>query len=141
MSDEAEERDEAREPSAPDAKDSGGVAKPSEKAAKPSGQAAKASEQAGKASEPRSAVLREPELPAAGTPEGDALRRGLALYQVGNYREMRATLTPLTTAKDPAVADAASALLRRIAVDPVQIGFLVGCLLAILAIAFHYLGH
>jgi hypothetical protein len=54
---------------------------------------------------------------------------------------MRATLTPLTTAKDPAVADAASALLRRIAVDPVQIGFLVGCLLAILAIAFHYLGH
>jgi hypothetical protein len=39
------------------------------------------------------------------------------------------------------VADAANALLRRIAVDPVQIGFLVGCLLAILAIAGHYLGH
>ncbi|MBN8616052.1 MAG: hypothetical protein J0L92_36005 [Deltaproteobacteria bacterium] len=62
------------------------------------------------------------------------------LYQLGNYAEMRAILTPLTTGKDPKIADAASALLRRIAVDPVQIGFLVGCLAAILAIAFHYLG-
>jgi hypothetical protein len=85
-------------------------------------------------------VLPEPELPGAGTPEGDALRRALALYQLGNYAEMRSILTPLTTGPDPKVADAALALLRRIAVDPVQIGFLVGCLAAILAIAFHYLG-
>jgi hypothetical protein len=95
---------------------------------------ARASEQ------PRTAVLPEPELPGAGTPEGDQLRRALMLYRLGNYAEMRAILTPLTTGKDPKIADAASALLRRIAVDPVQIGFLVGCLLAILAIAFHYLG-
>jgi hypothetical protein len=124
-----------------DAKDTEEVADGSPGQAKASEPAAKASGGDAKASEPRSAVLREPELPGAGTPQGEALRRGLALYQVGNYREMRVILGPLTTAKDPAVADAASALLKRIAVDPVQIGFLVGCLLAILGIAFHYLGH
>ena len=124
-----------------DAKASGKDAKASGKDAKASGKDAKASHVDGeKETEPRSAVLREPELPAAGTPDGDTLRRGLMLYRVGNYREMRAVLTPLASAKDPAVADAASALLRRIAVDPVQIGFLVGCLLAIVAIALHYLG-
>lgn len=90
---------------------------------------------------PRTARLPEPELPAAGTPEGDALRRARELFYLGDHAGMRALLTPLTTSKDPAVADAASALLRRIAVDPVQIGFLVGCLVAILAVAFHYLGH
>lgn len=127
MSDDAQHTDEA--------------GKPSTKADEPSAKANEPSAKAAKATEPRSAVLREPELPAAGTPEGETLRRGLALYELGNYREMRAILTPLTTAKDPAVADAANALLRRIAVDPVQIGFLVGCLLAILAIAGHYLGH
>ena len=99
-----------------------------------------ASKSAGPPVEARTAVLPEPELPGAGTPEGDALRRALVLYQLGNYAEMRTILTPLTTGKDPKIADAASALLRRIAVDPVQIGFLVGCLAAILAIAFHYLG-
>ncbi len=91
--------------------------------------------------EPRSAVLPEAELPGAGTPDGETLRRALALYHLGNYAEMRALLAPLASAKDPKIADAASALLRRIAVDPVQIGFLVGCLAAIVAIAFHYLGH
>lgn len=146
MSDEPRERatkdgDEAANPSEAAAKPSEAAAKPSGAAAKPSETGAKPSETKPPDAEPRSAVLREPELPAAGTPAGDALRRGLALYQVGNYREMRAVLAPLTTAKDPAVADAASALLKRIAVDPVQIGFLVGCLLAILSIAFHYLGH
>jgi cobalamin biosynthesis Mg chelatase CobN len=145
MSDEAEERapdgdeEKSAKPSGSTAKPSGSTAKPSGSTAKPSAADAKASE--GASAEPRTAVLREPELPAAGTAEGDTLRRGLMLYEVGNYREMRAILTPLTSAKDPAVADAASALLKRIAVDPVQIGFLVGCLLAILSIAFHYLGH
>lgn len=118
----------------------GGSARPpSEEASKSAGPP---SEEAPKvaAEAPRSAVLPEPELPGAGTPEGDQLRRALVLYRLGNYAEMRAILTPLTTGKDPKIADAATALLRRIAVDPVQIGFLVGCLLAILAIAFHYLG-
>ncbi len=92
-------------------------------------------------SEPRSAKLPEPELPAAGTPEGDALRRARALFEIGDNAGMRAILTPLTTSKDPAVADAAATLLRRIAVDPIQIGFLVGCLVAIVAVAVHYLGH
>jgi hypothetical protein len=117
----AERSDDAHEPSGGDHKPSGGDHKPSG------------------GEEPRSAVLREPPLPAAGTPDGEALRRGLALYQLGNYREMRAVLEPLVGSKDPAVADAASALLRRIAVDPVQIGVLVVCLLAITAIAYHYL--
>jgi hypothetical protein len=106
--------------------------------------AARPSQADGKASQaddkPRSAVLPEPELPGAGTPEGQTLRRALALYHLGNYAEMRALLTPLTSAKDPKIADAASGLLRRIAVDPVQIGFLLGCLAAIVAIAMHYLG-
>ena len=153
MSDEAEERapegdeEKVAKPSESTAKPSESTAKPSESTAKPSERATKPSKADAKASdgdanaELRSAVLREPELPAAGTAEGDTLRRGLVLYEVGNYREMRAILTPLTSAKDPAVADAASALLRRIAVDPVQIGFLVGCLLAIVSIAVHYLGH
>ncbi len=87
----------------------------------------------------RSAVLPEPALPGAGTPEGAALERALALYRIGDYRMMREVLTPLTQAKDPAIADAARGLLRRIAVDPIQLGVLVGCLLAILAIAYHYL--
>ncbi len=108
----------------------GGSARPSSEAGAPSPATAEA----------RTAVLPEPELPGAGTPEGDLLRRALVLYRLGNYAEMRAILTPLTTGKDPKIADAATALLRRIAVDPVQIGFLVGCLLAILAIAVHYLG-
>lgn len=104
---------------------------------------AKASDASSKAEAdgPRTARLPEPELPAAGTPDGDALRRARELFYLGDHAGMRTLLTPLTASKDPAVADAASALLRRIAVDPVQIGFLVGCLLAIVAVAFHYLGH
>ena len=141
MSDEARPNDDASQTAEPSGQEAPSGAAPAEQDAKASGKDAKASHVDGeKETEPRSAVLREPELPAAGTPDGDTLRRGLMLYRVGNYREMRAVLTPLASAKDPAVADAASALLRRIAVDPVQIGFLVGCLLAIVAIALHYLG-
>jgi hypothetical protein len=88
---------------------------------------------------PKSAILPEPPLPAEGTPEGDALRRARVLFHLGDYAEVRRLLTPLQASKNTAVADAASELLRRIAVDPVQIGFLVGCLLAILTIAFVYL--
>lgn len=113
------------------------VAKASDEVAKASDEVAKPSVEVAKAP---SARLPEPPLPAAGTPEGAALRRALALYELGDYAGMRALLAPLANAKDPAVADAAAGLLRRIAVDPVQIGFLVGCLAAILAIAFHYLG-
>lgn len=87
----------------------------------------------------RSAVLPEPELPGEGTEDGAALRRGLALYQLGNYAELRAVVEPLTRSKDAAVADAARGLLRRIAIDPIQIGVLVGCLLAIVVIAWHYI--
>ena len=119
-------------------------AKASQAADEASQAAARPSQADGKASQaddkPRSAVLPEPELPGAGTPEGQTLRRALALYHLGNYAEMRALLTPLTSAKDPKIADAASGLLRRIAVDPVQIGFLLGYLAAIVAIAMHYLG-
>lgn len=92
-----------------------------------------------KAEGPKSAILPEPPLPAEGTPEGDTLRRARALFHLGDYAEVRRLLTPLVTSKNSAVADAASELLRRIAVDPVQIGFLIGCLLAILTIAVVYL--
>lgn len=88
---------------------------------------------------PKSAILPEPPLPGEGTPEGDALRRARALFHVGDYAEMRALLTPLLQSKNAPVADAAADLLKRIAVDPVQIAFLVGCLVAILTIAFVYL--
>lgn len=87
-----------------------------------------------------SARLPEPELPGAGTPEGEALRRARDLFFVGDHAEMRRVLLPLTKSSDPAIADAAERLMRRIAVDPVQIGFLVGCLFAILGIAYAYLG-
>jgi plasmid stability protein len=95
--------------------------------------------EAAKPAGPKSAILPEPPLPGEGTPEGDALRRARALFHLGDYAEMRALLTPLLQSKNAPVADAAAELLRRIAVDPVQIAFLVGCLVAILTIAFVYL--
>lgn len=113
--------------------------KPSEAADKPSEATDKPSEATDKPSGPRSAVLPEPELPGQGTTDGELLRRARGLYELGDYAAMRTVLTPLTRAKDPAVADAANALLRRIQVDPVQLGFLAGCLAAIVAIALHYL--
>jgi hypothetical protein len=78
------------------------------------------------------------ELPGAGTPEGAALREASAAFEAGDYARTRALTRPLLEATDARVADAARDLARRVAVDPVQIAFLIGCLLVLLGIAYVY---
>jgi len=77
-------------------------------------------------------------LPGAGTPEGESLRDAAAAFEAGDYARVRRLSGSLASAGDPKVRDAAAELLRRVAVDPVQIGFLVLCLLALGAIAWVY---
>lgn len=85
---------------------------------------------------------REPEppapLPGEGTPEGALLREANAAFVAGNYVRVRELATQLRSSSDPKVVDAAADLARRIAVDPVQIGFLVACLVAISIIFYVY---
>jgi hypothetical protein len=77
-------------------------------------------------------------LPGAGTPEGDRLREANAAFEAGNYALVRSLTGALESASDPKVVDAARDLARRIAVDPVQIAFLLLCLVALCAIAYVY---
>lgn len=88
---------------------------------------------------------REPEapapLPGEGTPEGALLREANAAFAAGNYvrvREIVAQLRSTAGSGDPKVVDAANDLAHRIAVDPLQIGFLVACLVAISIIFYVY---
>ena len=85
------------------------------------------------------APIERPPLPGAGTPDGEALRGAWADFDVGDYRAARAAATRLASAGDTAVADSARDLLRRTGVDPVQIAFLVVCLVALAAVAAYYL--
>jgi hypothetical protein len=77
-------------------------------------------------------------LPGAGTPEGEALREAVVAFEIGDYARVRALTAELVRASDPAVADAAAALAHRVAVDPLQIAFLVACAVALAAIAWFY---
>lgn len=90
---------------------------------------------------PKTSFIPYDSSPAPGTPEGVAIERARGLFALGDYADVRAIVEPLRASKDPDVARAANELVRQMAVDPVQIGFLVGCLLAIATIAVHYLGH
>jgi len=77
-------------------------------------------------------------LPGEGTPEGAMLREANAAFEAGNYARVRELTRTLSTAGDPKVVDAASQIARRIAVDPLQIGFLTACLVAISIIFYVY---
>ncbi len=79
-----------------------------------------------------------PPIPGEGTPEGAQLVEANAAFAAGNYARVRELATTLTRAADPAVVDAATALLRKIAPDPVQIGFLIACAVALGVITWIY---
>jgi hypothetical protein len=89
--------------------------------------------------EPTPAAPTPAPLPGEGTPEGDKLRDANAAFEAGNYALVRSLSRELASAQDPRVADAAADLVRRVSVDPVQIGFLLACLAALLTIAAIYL--
>lgn len=76
--------------------------------------------------------------PGAGTPEGEKLAEANVAFDAGNYARVRALTDELARASDPKVVDAAAELRRRVSVDPVQLGFLMACLIALLAITYVY---
>lgn len=78
-------------------------------------------------------------LPGEGTPEGAILRDANVAFEAGNYARVRELTGALTKASDAKIVDAAADLRRRVSVDPVQIGFLVACLLALLTITYVYI--
>lgn len=77
-------------------------------------------------------------LPGEGTPEGEKLLEANNAFASGNYARVRELATELQKATDPQVADAASALLRKVSADPVQLAFLGACAFAILVITWIY---
>ena len=77
-------------------------------------------------------------LPGEGTPEGALLREMDAAFVAGNYARVRELHAKLRSAADPKIVDAANELARRVAVDPVQLGFLGACLIAICYIFYVY---
>jgi hypothetical protein len=91
------------------------------------------------ADDPAKAEAAAPEpLPGEGTPEGELLREANAAFEAGNFAMVREIVAKLASAPDPKVADAASDLRRRIAVDPLQIGLLAACAVAFLVIVWIY---
>lgn len=77
-------------------------------------------------------------LPGEGTPDGTLLREANAAFEAGNYARVRELTQKLSSAGDPKVVDAAGELARRIAADPLQVGFLTACLIAISIIFYVY---
>ena len=78
-------------------------------------------------------------LAGEGTPEGALLRDANVAFEAGNYARVRELTDTLAKASDAKIVDAAAELRRRGSVDPVQIGFLVACLLALLTITYVYI--
>jgi hypothetical protein len=87
--------------------------------------------------EKKEATPPEP-LPGEGTPEGALLREMDAAFVAGNYARVRELHPQLARAGDPRIVDAANELARRVAVDPVQLGFLGLCAIAICYIFYVY---
>lgn len=87
--------------------------------------------------EKKAAPAPEP-LPGEGTPEGALLRQMDAAFVAGNYAMVRELHAKLAAASDPKIVDAANELARRVAVDPLQLGFLGACLIAICYIFYVY---
>ena len=90
---------------------------------------------------PRSAVRDEPPLPQGDEEQVLAVQRARELFRIGDYAGVRQTVAPLLASNNPAMVDAARELEKRIAVDPVQIGFLMACFVAIVTIALVYFGN
>lgn len=93
------------------------------------------------ATKPRSAVLEEAPLPQGDEAQVLAVQRARELFRIGDYAGVREAIAPLLTSSNPAMVDAASELQKRIAVDPVQIGFLMVCFAVIVTIGLVYFGH
>ncbi|MDQ3032669.1 MAG: hypothetical protein M3Y87_09650 [Myxococcota bacterium] len=96
---------------------------------------AKKKRKRGEKREPAAPVV----LPGEGTPEGELLRDANAAFEAGNYARVRALTATLAKASDPLIVDAAADLRRRVSVDPVQIWFLLACLLALITITYVYI--
>jgi len=77
-------------------------------------------------------------LPGEGTPDGARLREASAAFESGDHALVRAHVRALSGASDPKVADAAAALGRKVAVDPIQLGFLGVCMVALGIIFYLY---
>lgn len=77
-------------------------------------------------------------LPGEGTPEGALLREMDAAFVAGSYSRVRELHPQLAKASDPKIVDAANEIARRVAVDPVQLGFLGLCAIAICYIFYVY---
>ena len=75
---------------------------------------------------------------SASPDEARMLRDAERAFEVGDHATVRAATRALAASKDPKVVDAAAALARKVAVDPVQIAFLAGCLAVLAAIFYQY---
>ncbi|MFW6050861.1 MAG: hypothetical protein ACODAU_06785 [Myxococcota bacterium] len=69
---------------------------------------------------------------------GDVLREAREALEVGDHRRVRALCRPLVRAEDAEVRAEATALLRRVAVDPAQLAVLAACLAFFAAIVYVY---
>jgi hypothetical protein len=77
-------------------------------------------------------------LPGAGTEEGERLRAAHRAFEVGDYRKVRALCDDLLEARDGEVSASARELRGRTAVDPVQVGIVLACLVLLGLIAYVY---
>lgn len=76
----------------------------------------------------------------AKTSDGERLKAADEAFSRGDYAEVRRLSQELAKAEDAEVAAAASDLLRRVSIDPVQIGVVVACAFFFLWVSWKYIG-